>query len=218
MGINEKLSKEKDKVSGMNKEQKWEYFKAYYLAKTICVVIAIILLIWFVNDTILQKKVVSAGCVYNVPVSDDAKEALTIGFLDYYHYDKNKYEAFVSIDNMFEDTEQKMDANAQEMALITQASAGEIHYLILDRNNFDRYASGGIYASLDELFKDGLPEKVKDKVIYADEPESGISYPAAIDLSDTKLFGDSKEALLVFTIGIPDKDYPKKFLDYILNM
>ena len=75
----------------MNKEQKWEYFKAYYLAKTICVVIAIILLIWFVNDTILQKKVVSAGCVYNVPVSDDAKEALTTGFLDYYHYDKNKY-------------------------------------------------------------------------------------------------------------------------------
>ena len=218
MGIREKISKEKAKVSGMNKEQKWEYFKAYYLAKTICVAIGIILLIWFVNDTILQKKVVSAGCVYSVFASDDAKEALTKGYLDYYSYDNNKYDAFISTDNMFEDTEQKMDANAQEMALITQASAGEIHYLILDKNNFDRYASGGIYASLDELFKDGLPEKVKDKVIYANDPESGISYPAAIDISGTKLFEDSKEALLVFTIGIPDKDYPKKFLDYILNM
>ena len=99
MGINEKLSKEKDKVSGMNKEQKWEYFKAYYLAKTICVVIAIILLIWFVNDTILQKKVVSAGCVYSVPVSDDAKEALTTGFLDYYHYSSYQFASIVHFYN-----------------------------------------------------------------------------------------------------------------------
>lgn len=217
MGIKEKILTEKDKISAMNKEQKFEYFKAYYLAKLICAFIGIILLVWFVNDTFLQKQVVSAGCIYGVLVSDDTKEALTTDYLDYYSYDKDKYEAFISTDNMFEDTEQKMDANAQEMALITQASAGEIHYLILDKNNFDRYASGGIYASLDELFKDGLPEKVKDKVIYTKDPESGISYPAAIDISGTKLFADSKEALLVFTIGIPNKDYPVKLLEYIIN-
>lgn len=190
MGIKEKILTEKDKISAMNKEQKFEYFKAYYLAKLICAFVGIILLVWFVNDTFLQKKVVSAGCVYGVFASDDAKEALTKGYLDYYSYDNNKYEAFISTDNMFEDTEQKMDANAQEMALITQASAGEIHYLILDNNNFDRYASGGIYASLDELFKDGLPKEIKDKVIYTQDEESGISYPAAIDISGTKLFKD----------------------------
>lgn len=109
MGIKEKILTEKDKISAMNKEQKFEYFKAYYLAKLICAFIGIILLVWFVNDTFLQKQVVSAG---------------------------------------------------------------------------------GIYASLDELFKDGLPEKVKDKVIYTKDPESGISYPAAIDISGTKLFKD----------------------------
>ena len=198
MGIREKISKEKAKVSGMNKEQKWEYFKVYYLAKTICVAIGIILLIWFVNDTILQKKVVSAGCVYSVFVSDDAKEALTTGYLEYYHYDLDKYEAFVSTDNMFEDTEQKMDANAQEMALITQASAGEIHYLILDRV-FQRSVQQHFHHfSFDEAhLHNPLAEASMSQHFYHDTLLTGFQFRQTHISPIFSFFSDRKDNVLV---------------------
>jgi len=217
--VRDKYITEKEKISQMNRDQKWDYFKTYYLAKTIVLFVAIVLFIWFVKDTFFQKKIANAGCVYGVEISEEEKVALTEGYLDYYSIDKKKYGAYISTDNMFEDTEQKMDANAHEMALFAQIAAGEIYYLILDKENFEKMSNGGIFASLDEVFADeGLPEEIKDRTVKIIDKESGVEYNAAIDLRGTGLFNDDTEAYLVFTIGIPDKEYPKRFLDYIFEL
>ena len=212
--MKEKISKELNKISNMNKDQKWDYFKSYYLLKTIAIIIGTILLVWFVKDTFLQKKIANAGCVYGVELSEDEKQILTNGYLQYYNIDPKKYVAYISTDNMFEGTEQKMDASTHEMALIAQCAAGEIFYLILDKENLDMFASGDVYLSLDDAFINGFPENAKKSVVYLKEPSTGENYPAAIDLSKAGILS-GKEGYLVFTIGIPDAEYPERLFSYL---
>ena len=216
--MKEKITIELEKISQMSKDQKWDYFKTYYLAKTIIVMVSLVLFIWFIKDTFFQKKIVNAGCVYGVEISEDEKEALTDGYIKYYNYNNKKYCAYISTDNMFEGTTQQMDANTHEMALFAQIAAGEIYYLILDKENFDRMSNGEIYASLDDLFVDGLPEEISGCEVKLLDPESGKLYNAAIDLRKAGVFRDGREGYLVFTVGVKDKDYPNKFLTYLLNM
>lgn len=212
------IDEELNKISNMPREQRWDYFKAYYLSKTIILLVGIVLLIWFVSDTIFQKEIVNSGCVYGVEISEEEKNALTEGYLNFYKYNPKKYCAYISTDNMFEGTEQQMDANTHEMALFAQIAAGEIYYLILDKDNLEKMASGGIYASLDDVFVDGLPEEVEGCEVELTDAESGNLYKAAIDLKKAGILKDGREGYLVYTIGVKDKDYPVKLLKFLLSM
>lgn len=216
--MKEKITEELNKISNMDKAQKWDYFKTYYLVKTIALVIGLVLLVWFIKDTFLQKKIVNAGCVYGVEISEEERIALTEGYLKYYDINPKKYASYVSTDNMFEGTEQQMDANAHEMALIAQATAGEVFYLILDRENLEMMENSGIILSLDEAFIGEVPKVELDSLVSLKNPETNESYNAAIDLKKAGILKDGREGYLVFTIGIPDSGYPKRFLDYLINI
>lgn len=216
--MKEKIEAELNKISEMNKQQKWDYFKSYYMVKCILLFIGLLLFIWFVKDVFFQKKAVNAGCVYGVEISDEEKNALTDGFLEYYNYDKNKYCAYISTDNMFEGTAQQMDANTHEMALFAQIAAGEIYYLILDKDTFYAMKNGGIYMTLDEAFPKGLPKVFSDSTVELTDEESNETYEVGIDLKKAGILNDGREGYLVFTVGIPDKEYPGLFLNYLLNL
>lgn len=216
--IRENIKTELNKVKEMNKEQKWDYFKTYYLKISVISIICLILLIWFIKDTVFQKEIINAGCVYGVEITEEEQQILTDGYLKYLGLNPKKYDAFISIDNMFEGTVQQMDANTHEMALLAQIAGGQIYYMILDKDNLYMYENSGIYSSLDDLFPDGLPDRLNDGIEELTDPETGNSYPVAIDLSKAGLFNDGREAYLAFTIGIPNKEYPKKFLEYLLSL
>lgn len=213
-----KIEAEINKISKLDKNQKWDYFKSYYMVKCILLFIGLLLFIWFVKDVFFQKKAVNAGCVYGVEISDEEKNALTDGFLEYYNYDKKKYCAYISTDNMFEGTAQQMDANAHEMALFAQIAAGEIYYLILDKDTFFAMKNGGIYLTLDEAFPEGLKEPFRDSTVELTDEETGESHQVGIDLKKAGILDDGREGYLVFTVGIPDKNYPGQFLDYLMSM
>lgn len=216
--MNNKIKDELNKISNMDRDQKWEYFKAYYLVKTVLIVIGIMLLIWFVKDTVFQKMAVTSGCVYGIEITEEEKGKLTDGYLEYYGYNPKKYCAYISTDNMFEGTEQQMDANSHEMALFAQVAAGEIYYFILDKDTLDMMTPGGIYADLSKVFPNGLPDGFKDCEIELVDEETKEPYLAAIDLEKAGIFNDGRKGYLVFTIGIPDKDYPQRLLNYLKNM
>lgn len=213
--MKQKIQDELNKISQMTKEQKWEYFKAYYLVKLVALVVGLALFVWFIADTFFQKTPVNSGCVFGVEISDEERYALTEGYLDYYNYNHKKYCAYISTDNMFEGTAQQMDANTHEMALLAQVTAGEIFYFILDNENLEMLSSGGIYSSIDELFPKGLPKRFENCTIEMTDPESGDKYAAAIDLKKAGILSDGREGYLVFTIGIPDNNYPMSFLNYL---
>lgn len=221
MKIIDSIKSELNKVSGMDKDKKWDYFKTYYLKGSIVVAILLILFIWFVKDVFFQKEGACMGCVYGVELTDEEKYILMDGYLDYFELNPRKYSAFVSTDNMFENTEQQMDANSHEMALIAQIAAGEIYYLILDKDILEMYSNSGIYSTLDEVLEEELIAelKAKDMVVNLTDSDSLKEYPTAIDLKKLGFIKeDYREAYLVFTIARPDDDFPKRFLNYLRDV
>lgn len=210
----EKTKAELNKVKAMDKEKRIDYFKTYYLKITIAIIIGIILLAWFIVDTVFQKKGASMGCAYEVAITDEQREELTEGYLEYYDLNPHRYSAALAMDNMFEGTEQQMDANSHEMALFAQIAAGEVYYLILDRATLDLWSNGGIYARLDEIFDAETLDKLNEAAVDVKDFEFDEMYPTAIDLR--RLGYLDTEGYLVFTIGIPDEDYPERLLNYLL--
>lgn len=218
MSITESIKNEYNKICEMDRHKRWDYYKTYYLKATIIAVIGLALFAWFIKDTFFQQEPVSMGCAYGVELTDEQKYTLTDGYMDYYGYNPKKCDAYVSTDNMFEGTQQQMDANGQEMALFAQIAAGQIYYLILDESTMNLYLNGGIYAGLDEVLPADLIDGLNDAVINLTDPETNESYRAAIDLKKIGfLTEDWQEGYLIYTIARPDDEYPVKLLQYLLD-
>ena len=216
MKIKESIVNEYKKIIAMNRQQKWEYYKAYYLIPSIVILIGIVLFIWFIKDVFMQPESVCLGCVYGVDITDKQKEELSTGYLEYYGYNSDDYFAAVSTDNMFEGTAQQMDANGHEMALFAQIAAGEIYYLILDEDTLNLMANGGIYASLDEVLPEDVLTELGDKIVWLEDPETKKSYAMAIDLNKLGFLNESgQEGYLVYTIAKIGDDFPLKFYEYL---
>lgn len=211
----EKSKAELNKIKAMDKEKRWDYFKTYYLKITIALLIGIVLFGWFVKDTIFQKTGACMGCAYEVEITDEQKEILTDGYLEYYGLNPRKYSAALATDNMFEGTDQQMDANSHEMALFAQIAAGEIYYLILDEATLNMYSNGGIYYRLDEIFDNSTLDSLQGMTVDVKDYGSEDKYPTAIDLKKLGFLEGDEEGYLVFTIGIPDPEFPVRLLDYL---
>lgn len=219
MSFTDRIKSEYNKMREMDSKKRLEYYKTYYLKLTIIVLIGIVLFAWFIKDTFFQKEMVCVGCAYGVELTDEQIYALTDGYLDYYGYNPQKCDAYLSTDNMFEGTEQQMDANGQEMALFAQIAAGQIYYLILDEYTLNLYINGGIYAGLDEALPADKIDELADAVVNLTDPETGESYRAAIDLKKLGfLKDDSRDGYLIYTIAKPDDEYPERFLQYLQQL
>jgi len=212
-----KLKQEIDKISAMDRAGKWSYFQTYYMKPTLVIVFFLVLLIWFIKDTAFQKEGICNGCIYNVAVTDEQKEWLTTGYLDYYGYDQKKYDASVSTDYMFEDTAQQMDAYAHEMALYAQVAAGDIQYMILDKDTLDYMSNGGIYADLNTVLSEETMHGLEGMTIELHDDESSEDYEAAIDLVRLGVFDESVgEAYLIFTPVQKDQAFAENFIKYLV--
>lgn len=214
----EKTKAELNKITEMDREKRWDYFKTYYLKISIVILTGIVLFAWFIADTVFQKKGANMGCAYAVELSEEQKKALTDGYLEYYDLSRKKYSAALATDNMFEGTDQQMDANSHEMALFAQIAAGEIYYLILDRDTLDLWANGGIYSRLEENFDSEELKELDDLAVDVKDYETGELYPTAIDLRKMGFLNENQEGYLVFTISRPDDEYPYRLLKYISTL
>ena len=216
MRITESIKTEYNKIREMDSKKRIEYFKTYYLTATIVTLICLALFAWFVKDTFFQPEPVCMGCAYGVELTDEQRYALTDGYMDYYGYNPRKCAAYVSTDNMFEGTEQQMDANGQEMALFAQIAAGQIYYLILDEYTLNLYINGGVYAGLDEVLPKNVVDGLGDAVVNLVDPETNESYRVAIDLKKIGFLSEEwQQGYLIYTIARPDSEYPLRLLEYL---
>lgn len=207
---------EMEKISQMDKKNRIDYFRTYYLKPCIAIVVFLIMFVWFIADTMFKKDAACNGCVYGIELTDSQKEALTTGFLEYYNLNPKDYSAAVATDNMFEGTAQQMDANSHEMALFAQIAAGEIYYLILDKATLEMMSNGGVYAGLNEVLPQETCDKLKGMTYTLDDYETGEPYEAAINLEELGFLDE--EGYLVFTIARPDEDFPLKFYEYLSDI
>lgn len=216
MAIKEKIVNECNKIKEMDGKRRKDYLLTYYKWPGIFLLIGLAMLGWFVKDVFFQPEPVSMGCAYGVELTDEQKNELTDGYMEYYGYNPKKCAAVVATDNLFEGTAQQMDANGQEMALFAQIASGQIYYLILDESLLKLYANGGIYSGLEEVLPKEMVDSFGDNVMTLTDPETGEEYKAAVDLKALGFFTEEwQDGYLVFTIARPDDEYPIRLINYL---
>lgn len=212
--LRDEKRRERAKFASMTMEQKLNYIKTYYLAPIIIVILAFILIVWGILEIfVLNKVVIMDGCTINVRLTDETKEYLTDGFLEYLNGDTKKEVVHLNSDNYVDYSEdedapfgQSMGGYTDQTMLFTQIAAGEFSYMIIDESALINIGDSGYFAYLEDVLDSDILDKCQ---IYYDDSERAIG----INLKDTSI---NVDAYLVIAEFVPP-DKAKAIIEYIVK-
>lgn len=220
--LKERFNKEVLKWKELDKKQKWEYYKSYYLGKTIIGILLFAMCCSFVYQVFIDNKEdIIAGCTVNLKISDEGYSLLTDKYLEYTNSGKKK-EALLSADTFisFDGSYLKLDNDRYIMTVIAQVSVGEYDYLLLDQSAYDGFMNSEIYTDLRICLSEQTINSCKDMLVYEDYMgEKNV--PLSIKLPSEKL-GDklgitNDTVYLVITQIKTDVEKADTFVNYLLN-
>lgn len=221
MTIRESINQEIKKIEGMNGRKRWEYFKTYYLAKTIIAFgIAIMLLHLVYSIHLGGREVLASGCLVNVEISDNGERFLTDEYVTFCGESEKDAVAYVSLGNRFDFSgDHQIQDNAYEIALLAQISAGEYQYMILDEQGLKYFMKLDVYSNLDNVLTDSQKERLSQRMVYQTLQDGKTQTAFAICLRETEfaqkyqLYQD--EAYLVLIDVNQDIEKACMLVDYI---
>jgi len=213
----EYVEEEKNKLSEMNKTEKIDYFKEYYLKLCIFGVVVLILIIWLAVDIglSLRHNVVTGG-VINTTLTEEGTEFLGEQYLEYLQLSSMTNKVNVAPDIFLDDDDpQSYTVFQAELATNTY------NYLITDKKGLDFIIETECLANLDDVLDSEISGKVSDKKNYKKLKESGTEIAAAIDITDTafaKEYIESEEKVYFVIAGKEEQyDSALNILKYILE-
>lgn len=220
--LKERFNKEVLKWKELDRKQKWEYYKSYYLGKTIIGVLLFAMFCSLIYEMfIARKEDIIAGSVVNLKISEEGYSLLTDKYVEYTNSGKKK-EALLSADMFisFDGSYLKADNDRYIMTLIAQVSIGDYDYLLLDQTAYDGFFDSEIYTDLRLCITEETINSCKDMLIYEDYMgEKNV--PLAIKLPSEKLndkMGITNDTVyLVITQIKPDMQRADTFVKYLLN-
>ena len=217
MTFKEYIETEKEKFGEMNKSEKLDYFKEYYLKACIAVLVILAFLVWFLIDMGKSMKApVVTGGVLNIHISSEGSTFLREDYMKSLGLDdkKDKIE-FASYILLDKSQPQSYTVFQAELA------AGQYNYLITDKAGMEYIARSECAADMNEVLDKEMKGKLSSKMIYAESGEDGKIIAAAIDITDTtfsrEYMTSSDKVYFVLTGLIDDYDSGIDVLKYILN-
>lgn len=211
---------DKEKWAEMDKKQKWEFFKAYYLWKTIFAIAMVGILI-YLGYTMFGPKptrilnIASNGFLY-VPYSE-----ITEGFMESQGLNPDEYELNV-------DPTYNLNSDSTSMQRFNvYCYTGDLDIIISSTEAFERYAAQGYYKPLENVLTAEQLEWFKERgLLYEscikETNDDGIvikeyeNHYYGICLDNTTLFDDYVEYVDHVYIGIITKTTNLQYaIDYI---
>ncbi|WP_066715363.1 hypothetical protein [Clostridium sp. Marseille-P299] len=216
---------ERQKLSEMNGKEKWQYYKDYYLKKTIMSTILIAFVAYFLYTVLSPKPetVLHVACA-NYQFSEEQIEQLEQGFGEYLGINTDKQDILFDPTYILSD----FDYTSTEKLSIL-AFAGELDVLIVPESKFKEYAFSGSLWSLSDQLPTDLYSALSDKFYLSQlrqdeesmEEATGPSYVFGIYLDDTELFkGYSKEdpPVLGIVLSSSHNENAVEFIRYLFNI
>ena len=176
----------KDALAGKTFGEKVEYLWTYY--KWVLLVIALVAgLVSTVCTAVKNKSIETlySGMLVNTDLSEEGTQFLTDDFFAYLGGNE-KDQNMVLTSSYFRNSETsdpEMDSIAV-MRLMASVLAGDLDYTILNDVAYDAYRDQSLFTALDEVLPPELLEQFEAQTVYFTDPEQGITYPQAIDISD----------------------------------
>jgi len=212
--LSEFISKEKEKISKLDRHQKLIYFRDYYLLKIIIAVLLIIGICWFLHDVLNRNKTIYTGAGVGVNLSQAGEKMVTDDFLAFLGNGyKNKVVKYGG--NTLMDPQNGSDVNSYNltMAFLSQVNSGMFQYFLMTEDHFEEYMQYDIYLDLSDVKED---PRYKD-IEYLNDAQG---HPAAMKLSDTtrqKLGITSEEAYIAFAYSEKQNELNNRMIEYLFS-
>lgn len=149
-----KFTEEKNKIKQMDTKHKISYFKSYYLAPVLVILVAIACLAWFIYDTqITNSKIYYSGVLIAVNISEEGSDFLTYEFDDVSKHTR-KYKSYL-YDELYipqsEDRTKVEGTDYVDIVLGESIAAGEFNYFLIDEDMIDHYDNMNFFEDIKDI-------------------------------------------------------------------
>ena len=202
-----KFEAEKETVKGLTFKEKLQFFKDYYLVKTVLIILAVVFALWFFYDAFLGKKetVYSGGLLY-CNVTDDGMKHLTDDMLAALADNTRKKQVNLSNDMSFDYDEEEHEITpdpSQDQMLFPMIMAGYYDYFIVDAALIDHYEQFNCYKDLSKYaVKLGISE---ENIYYALVESTEVNVDNEKISGEDKQGKDAKEKTYINAIKLSDE-------------
>lgn len=208
----------KKSLKAMSKEEKWQYFKDYYLKKVIAIIIIIIGTVYFLNLMVFSKTtdILSVGIIGEIEIENNEKL-------------KEELRSLLKVNNE-KDVVSIRDLNVNDRRLFDLMGADAIQLLIMDEVDFKAFSEKGALTNLSEILSKEEYESLKDKFVMAQVIELddkgniesiGEELPYGIKIKEKELLNgvitSNEDIYLGILIDSKNTDNAKKALLYMIN-
>ncbi len=206
------------KLKSIEKGQRLQYFKDYYLLKCIAIIAFIVFALSLGKDIYNNKKTILNISFVNMEISPEGLTYLKDDFRTYSKINK-KNKVVVSYGGQIKYMEDASNAYALSSKLLV----GNPDILLADEIGYTSLAFSKPFLNLEEVFKDDEELKeILDKYGVRNKDIDGKeTYIDAIDITNTKFgknyISTNDDSKLYFTVaaGTAHLDYVKKVIKYL---
>lgn len=197
-------------------------FIDYYLVQTIIILLCVGIVAYFIKTIAFDRKDV----VLSVMILND-NENLDIDLME---AELKDYLGIVSEKQDITFSFLKTDVAQNEAIILTRLRAKSVDIIISDKKTFQKYASNGIYAELDDLLDEVLIQQNQDKLlqgkvsvldgegkVISEETEKNFGWNLAENKKYVTLGGIMKDAVLGIVINSMNCENAVKAIEYFME-
>lgn len=213
---------EKQKLSNMTFQEKVTYFKNYYLAKTIIVLVIAALAGYFLYTVITpDPENVLYTAIVDYAIDEDTAATIQSDLEKKLNIDKDKQEilfdtsfylggdttASSSSDGSSAEASPAVSSDSQytmasQQKLITYLYAGEIDVMVAPESSFSQYAGIGYFSKLSDELPTDLFTALSDSYFYSATEDDASSGAYGIYLDGAKIYDNKGELIDKPVLGI----------------
>lgn len=215
---------EKQKLKDMTGKEKLEYFKNYYLGKTVIVLLALAFTGYLIYSIVGPKaNTVLYGAIINYAISEETATSLQDEMADYLGLDTTKENVIIDSTYYFgtgDEVSQYTISSKEKLLILVQAT--ELDFIIAPESMMEFYASGGYFAKITDVLPTDLCNKLKDSMYTATTKEDNVTSSYGIYLDNSNLYDQgtsfTDRPVLGIVINSSNKDNAVEFIRYIFDL
>ena len=219
---------EKSKWRRMNRAQKWDHFKTYYLRLTILGCCVLALVGFFIYQDVFHKTNVVYQCaLVNEKATEIPMSMFADGFMRSMDMDPSQNKASFYLYYTNQELAQEVGAvvSSDLTRLSSMIYASKLDAMIAGQEDFDGYMANKCFTDLTEFLTEEEKNEFADRFYVPAVPENaeGHAYGVYVDQSSVyqQIFegggGIVEKPILGIVFNSENKEMSRKFLHYLLS-
>lgn len=207
---------EKHVWKSLSGKEKWQYYKDYYLLRTVIVLAVVVAATAFLVSIFKHRPdCVVYAAMENIYMDVDAYAQFKKDFLKDFDLDENDYEI------SFDDTYHSANDAYSDQKMSAYLYSERIDLYVGERRDIREFALDGNCFFLNEILPEETFNALKDKIYYVHDDENDVDVPVGISLKNCsryrKLDKYSEDPYIAIVWSTKHPDYAVAMIQYLFD-